>query len=389
MKYKTFNNCSICNEKIASNNVISLGYLPTTEIFVKSFKKINNNFKQKINYCKNCNHLNLAYRYDVSNFYNDEYLNSSQNFSNQHSNNIFIKFIEKNINKKKFNVIEHGANDTFLLEKFKRYCSKIIAIDPCIKKNKKLKNIKYIKKFSEDVQKNEINFIPEIVLCSQTLEHVSNPLQFLSHITKFGDTNTKYFFQFPSCESLLERNAFDQIHHQHINYFSLKSISKILKSLGFSIIEHAYNELHYGSLMIYFKKGIVKREIKFLKCKINIKEKYLNYQKYLNNIIDIVKAYKNKNYKIFAIGASLMTPILNHQLKGLLNICDNILDDDKSKIDKYFPNINSKIKSLKETDLKNSIIIISATASSVTIRKLVSVVDKKNPKIIIIPTLSF
>ena len=48
-----------------------------------------------------------------------------------------------------------------------------------------------------------------------------------------------------------------------------------------------------------------------------------------------------------------MLPIIDYQLKKLFNTVDNILDDDTKKIGKFFPNINAKIKSLKNTDLKN------------------------------------
>ena len=84
-----------------------------------------------------------------------------------------------------------------------------------------------------------------------------------------------------------------------------------------------------------------------------------------------------------------MTPILNYHLKDILGLTDNILDDNKKKFNKYFPNINSQIKSLKNTDLTNAVVIIASTASSITTRKLVSLVDNKKAKIIIVPTLSF
>ena len=141
--------------------------------------------------------------------------------------------------------------------------------------------------------------------------------------------------------------------------------------------------------MVYFK---VKKDIKkqkFVKKKINLSKKFNEYEAYMLNIINIIKGYKKKRNKIYAIGASLMTPILNYQLKGVLDLTDNILDDDKRKFNKYFPNIKSKIKSLKRTNLTDAVVIIASTASSITTRKLISIVDNKKAKIIIVPTLSF
>ena len=141
--------------------------------------------------------------------------------------------------------------------------------------------------------------------------------------------------------------------------------------------------------MIYFKSNKKNKIIKTYKNEISLKERYNIYKKFIDNIISIIKKYKSRKFKVYAVGAGLMTPVLNYQLNGLLNLVDNILDDDKNKINKYFPNINSKIKSLKKTNLNNSVVIISSTASSITTRKLISIVEKKNAKIIIVPTLSY
>ena len=390
MKFKIYNNCTVCKKKILKTNKVELNKLPITEIFLNKAKSNKRTkFKQQLNYCDNCDHLSLGYHYDVTNFYNDTYLNTSNSFSNIHANEVFYKFINEHIRNKKYKIIEYGALDLNLAKRFLRKASTITAIDPCVVEDKNFKNIKCIKKNAEDVKSDEIGYIPEVVLCSHTLEHVENPFSFLKHLAKNGDHNTKYFFQFPSCESLIERKNFDQIHHQHLNLFSLNSITQILNKLGLSIIRYDKNEHHYGALMIYFKikKNIQKK--KFIKKNINLTKNFKEYELYIQNVIDIIKVNKKKQNKIYAIGASLMTPILNYHLKDILGLTDNILDDNKKKFNKYFPNINSQIKSLKNTDLTNAVVIIASTASSITTRKLVSLVDNKKAKIIIVPTLSF
>ena len=146
--------------------------------------------------------------------------------------------------------------------------------------------------------------------------------------------------------------------------------------------------------MIYFKKN--KKKIKRKKInlpninkKFSLRQSYYHFKEYLDNIENIVQNYKKQNVKVYAIGAGLMLPVINYHLNNLFSKIDGILDDDKSKVNKYFPNIKNKIISLKYTKISDAVVIIAPVASSITTRKLVSLVDKRNPKIIIIPTLSF
>lgn len=396
MNFKKQDICVVCKNKFFDKeSFISFKNLPLTEILVKS-SKINKkvNFDQKLKYCKKCNHLFLNKVYDPKKIYNNSYANSSHSFSNIYAQKFFFDFINKFIDRKKKKIIEIGSNDLFLMSLFKKKLDKSIAIDPCLTKNKNLKNIKYIKKFISDVDQKEIDFTADMILCSHTLEHIENPVKFIKDLDKFGDEKTQFFFQFPGSESILNRKCFDQIHHQHLNYFSINSFSKVLGQYGYTVVDYSINEHHYGALMVYFKKDrkkIIRKKanIRNPKRNFSLKKNYLHFKEYLKNIENIALNYQSTGIKVYAIGAGLMLPVINYHLNNLFSKIDGILDDDKSKVNKYFPNIKNEIKSLKNTDISNAVIIVAPVASSITTRKLISVVDKRNPKIILVPALSF
>jgi len=394
MKFKKINKCNICENYFINYNSVNLPSLPITEIFLKSPNYKNKiSFDQKINYCQNCHHMQLQNQYDTSYFYNKDYLTSSSNsYSGRYTNDIFYEFIRSNVDQnKKYNVLEIGANDLYLIKKMKKIIGSCCTIDPCIKPDSSLKKIKYIKKFLEDTSIEEIDFIPDIVICGHTLEHVEDPKKFIKILSGFGNDKTKYFFQFPSCESLLDRRAFDQIHHQHFNFFSINSISRLLKKIKFDIKKFDIGELHYGSLMIYFKKSKTsKKNISFnvSKFKGKLLEVYNDYKLHMKNLTQIIKKYQRRGSKVYAIGAGLMLPIVNYHLNNLLKDFDGILDDDKNKLNKFYPNLDTKISSLRKTDLTNSVAVICSTASSVTTRKLVDICTLKKAKIIIIPSMT-
>jgi cyclopropane-fatty-acyl-phospholipid synthase len=337
--------------------------------------------------------MQLQNQYDTAFFYNQSYLTSSTNsYSGRYTNDVFYEFLKKNIDfNKKYKILEVGANDLYLIKKIKKIIKSACTIDPCIKPDKKVKKVSYIKKFLEDTTNSDINFVPDIVICSHTLEHIENPNKFINMITSLGNNKTKYFFQFPSCESLVDRKAFDQIHHQHFNYFSINSISKLLNKLKFSVKKYEIGELHYGSLMIYFTKSDPTHKNKnfnVVKLDKKLATIYQEYEAYMSNLVKIIQKYKKRGTKIYGIGAGLMLPLVNYHLKNILNDADGILDDDKNKINKFYPKMKTKILSLKKTDLKNSIALICSTASSITTRKLAELCRIKNAKIIIIPSMT-
>tara|TARA_Y100000590_G_scaffold439667_1_gene563996 strand:+ start:16448 stop:17647 length:1200 start_codon:yes stop_codon:yes gene_type:complete len=395
-----FRNC-LCKKKIIYNskNYISFKKLPMTEIFTNKFKKLKSfSLDQGVVFCKSCEHMRLTKFVDSKKIYNKNYLTSSSNsFSAKHANDEFYNFILKNLkqNKKYSKILEIGSNDLYLLKKFSKKAKNLIGIDPVIKRDKKLNNLKTYKDFFIKIDNNKIGLDIDSIICGHTLEHVENPELFIKKTLSLSNNKTKIFFQFPSAESLINNCSFDQIHNQHLNYFSIKSFSKILEKCGGRIIDYDYNELHYGALMVFFtiKSSKIKtKKIIKLKKKIinyNLVQSYQNFKVHLKTYKNLINQYLSSNKKFYVIGAGLMLPIIDYHLDGLIGKADAILDDDPNKINKYFANINTKIINLKNTDLRKSICLIAPVASAIITRKLISVLEQKKAEIILTPTLTF
>ena len=397
MKFKKISKC-VCGKKFKKENKIFFKKFPRTEIIKKNKSSLKNySFDQEIAQCQNCNHLALTRQIDPKYIYNDnDYIFSSSNsYSAIFANEIFFKFINGYLNKRKKirSILEIGSNDLYLLKKFYKIANKLTGIDPVIKKDKKYSKIKTIKKFFNNQSLEKIDDDNELIICGHTLEHVEKPEVFIKNVLTKANKNTKIFFQFPSSESLINSGSYDQIHHQHYNYFSINSINEMIKRCGGKLIDFSYNNLHYGALMIFFSKKDSK--IKSLKT-VKKNNKFINintsYECFSNHLLSckkiIFNALKN-NKKFYVVGAGLMLPLVNYHLGGLLNIANGILDDDKRKIGKYFPGINVKITSLKNTNLKDSICLVGPIASSITTRKLINILGEKQPDQIISPTISF
>ena len=184
-------------------------------------------------------------------------------------------------------------------------------------------------------------------------------------------------------------------HHQHLNYFSIKSFEKILSRCGGKIINYQYNNLHYGTLMVYItlKKSKQKQIKKLNKIKNitqdNFINSYLNFKSNLLSKKKIINSFLDGNKKFYVVGAAPLLPLINYHMDNIVNKAYAILDDDKKKIGKYFSGIKPKIKSLEKTDLRNSVCRVGPVSSAITMRKIVAILTKKKAEFVLVPTLTF
>ena len=399
MKKKKQKKC-ICGKYIkpTKKNSILFKSLPKTEILTNRYTQSKNYyFDQKVIFCSLCEHLFINNIIEPSLIYNQKYLTTStKSFSAKFANDIFIDFINNSPISRKFkNIIEIGSNDLYLLKKFYNKSKNITAIDPVIKKDKNYNKIKTIKKFFLEIQTSSFDKNIDLIISSHTLEHAENPKNFIEKVLKMSNNKTDIFFQFPSAEYLLNTVSIDQIHHQHLNYFSIKSFEKILNSVGGKILNFEYSKYHYGALMVHFclksskKKQIKKYDNKIKLVNYNLKKTYKMFKDHIEICKKRIEGCLKSKKDFYVIGAGYMSPIIDYHMNGIFKKAKLILDDDKEKIGKYFGGINKKISKLRNVSLENAVCLIAPVASVIVTRKLFNMLTKRNADTIIVPKINF
>ena len=242
--------------------IFNLDNYPITEVYQKfgenSFQ-FPTSFDQELRLCKETNHVFLGRLLPQEFIYNSENYNTLS--SSSHGSVValenFYKFIMKNMPLNIKTIIDIGANDTLLLRKFKNTGANLIGIDPNITSDDE--NIVCIKDYFENTDVLANYDSARVFVCSHTLEHIYDPKLFMSLLEKNALDDDIYFFQFPSIDLLLRDLRFDQLHHQHIHYFSVQSFKKLIEDFGFELITYNLDSDHYGTLQACFKKK-TKRE---------------------------------------------------------------------------------------------------------------------------------
>ncbi|MCX6760662.1 MAG: class I SAM-dependent methyltransferase, partial [Candidatus Nealsonbacteria bacterium] len=151
---------------------------------------------------------------------------------------------------------------------------------------------------------------------------LDDPNGFVSSVAKCLDEKGVFVIQMSYLPLMLEQNAFDNICHEHIEYYSLESLNNLLKRHNLEAFDVELNDVNGGSFRIYIQhKGY--RKISDRVRKMEKKEKRLKlsskktYKSFINRILalkkklyNFIKSENKKGKKVYAYGASTKGSVL-------------------------------------------------------------------------------
>jgi SAM-dependent methyltransferase len=288
------------------------------------------------------------------NLYDYSYTSSnslySKNYWDKYSKTIANELL---INNKK-KILEIGSNDGFLLKCFKKFTNQIVGLDASkticeiARKNKiKTYNLLFNLNSSRIIKKKEHCF--DLIIANNVLNHSNDVLDFIYGVKNLMKTDGVFIFEVPYWYYLVLNKKFDQIYHEHINYFTIKSSYFYLKKCGLQIFKIEETEYHGGSIRVYAKKSSKINKTKIINEYIKREEKlglfqektYIKMMKVLNkrksSLLQKILFYKSKGYKIVGIGAAAKANTMLNFLRADNSLFDYIADNSSLKINKYTP----------------------------------------------------
>jgi nucleoside-diphosphate-sugar epimerase len=356
--------------------VVSLGYHPLANNLLKTKEEKCDLYPLEVNYCENCHNCQLSVVVDPKKmFSNYLYTSSTSTSFRKHFVSAAKKYIKDfKLNSKKSYIIDIGSNDGVALKPFKDLkFKKILGIEPA-KNLAKLANKNKIKTLNCFLEKKELKKIKknaDIILASNVFAHSDKLKEMADCMFKLLNKNGVIIIEIQYLLNTLKDLTFDNIYHEHYNYWSLTSLVNFFNQFEAKIFRAEKIDTHGGSLRIYVSKNKkIKVESgvkKFLndEIKFGIK-KYKTYQEFgkkvykiRDNVIKNIKKIKQNEGKIIGYGSpAKATTALN--FFGISNEIDYIIEDNKLKHGKYVPGVKIPIKS-KNTikDKTNQILVLA------------------------------
>jgi hypothetical protein len=316
-------------------------------------------------FCDNCKLLQLENSFDANIMYGNNYgyMSALNNSMIQHLN-------KKARNLKKITdlkqgdlVLDIGSNDGTFLSFFSNKFN-LIGIDPTINKLGGLYR-KDISKFPNFFTKELItrNFPKKVKLITSIsmFYDLEDTIKFAEDIYDILDENGLWHLEQSYMPMMLKNNSYDTICHEHLEYYSLRSIKYIFDKVGFKIVDLEFNEINGGSfaLTVAKKKNIKFKEIKYLIDWLLKKEDLFNYNsmKSFKNFFENTKKHRtifkelllnlnDMKKSVIGYGASTKGNIILQYCGIDSNLVPFIGEVNKFKYNKYTP--GSKIKIISE-----------------------------------------
>ena len=356
--------------------VISLGYHPLANNLIKKKNEKCDLYPLEVNYCKKCHNCQLSVAVDPKKmFSNYLYTSSTSKIFRDHFVEAAKKYYkELKLNKKKSYVIDIGSNDGVALKPFLDLgFKKVLGIEPA-KNLAKLANKNKIKTFNGFLEKKNIRKIKknaDLILASNVFAH-SDKLKemaecMLSLLSKKGTIVIEVQYLMNTLKDL----TFDNIYHEHYNYWSLTSLIYFFNQFKAKIFRSEKVNTHGGSIRVYIKKDkkvkIEQSVKKMLKEEevFGIKD-FKTYQKFAEkiyrikeNVLKNIKKLKKNNKTIIGYGApAKATTALN--FFGISKEIDFIVEDNKLKHNKFIPGVKIPIKNKSTVKDKKNITLVLA-----------------------------
>ena len=359
--------CRNC-KKIKFKRIIKIGSQPISSIYLKKKNFKLKNYPLDLYECQSCNLIQFKKLAPLSNMYgtNYGYRTSLSPLMINHMKKKYDHIInDPSIKKNK--ILDIGSNDGTFLNFFakKSFKKELIGIDPSAEKFKKYYNSKikvivdyFSKKRVEkffNFEKQKKNF--DLITSYAMFYDIEDPNSFVKDINKMLNKNGIWISEFSYFPLLLKNLTYDQICHEHVTYYTLKTFKKIVEKNNFKIIDVNFNEINGGSIEVFCAKKNSNKKVNRKKIeKILLDESKIDskaYERFNTRVNNVKKVLKNfltnlKGKKIIGYGASTKGNIVLNHCKIDKSLLPFICDANPYKFNRYTPGTNIKIVSKRK-----------------------------------------
>lgn len=312
-----------------------------------------------VNLCVKCNHSQLSVVVDPEiMFTNYLYVSGTTATFREHCQDLAddaLSYLGLK-GKHEVSVLDIACNDGSQLAIFQSLgIKRVVGVDPAqnLRRYTEEKGISVEVGFwSKDVAR-VLNRKFDIVMGTNVFAHVDDALGFLEAAKLVLKSDGCILLEFPYSLRLVEQVAFDQIYHEHLSYFLVSSVLKLVERAGLKIRRVVETHIHGGSIRVFLsiQGEHCKRVWELMKAE---EERGLygvetygefsrNVDRNITELRSLLSSLSASGFKLLGYGASAkINTMLNYSGIDSLSY---IVDDNPLKWEYLTPGCNIPIRS--------------------------------------------
>jgi hypothetical protein len=250
--------CRVC-QNTNLQEVINLGNQPLSGVFPQDSKEFISSGELKLMRCPDCGLVQLGSSFPSKEMYGENYgyrsgLNSTMV---DHLQRIAKGLIRKIDLVPGDVVCDIGSNDGTFLMNFEGQQLDLIGIDPTAAKYRAhyAPGVTVVSDFfSEDVYFTNLNRKAKVVTSIAMFYDLDDPVEFASQVNNILSEDGYWLIEMSYAPWMQSSGAYDTICHEHLEYYSLADLARILNLAGFYVRDVSTNAINGGSITVLARK---------------------------------------------------------------------------------------------------------------------------------------
>jgi hypothetical protein len=241
-------------------SVLNLGYQALTGVFPKTASEEVTIGPLELVWSPSSGLLQLKHSYESSEMYGDNYgYRSGLNQSMVNHLTDKISYLERLVPLKPGDVVvDIGSNDATTLRAYKTAGIRRIGIDPTGKKFASYypSDITLVPDFfSASAYRTVESKKARIVTSIAMFYDLESPIEFAKEIEAILSDDGIWHFEQSYMPSMLRLNSYDTVCHEHLEYYTLDVVRKILERAGLRLVDVVMNAINGGSFAVTAAKA--------------------------------------------------------------------------------------------------------------------------------------
>ena len=218
-------------------------------------------FPLEVVFCADCSLLQILETVDPAMLFDDDYpyFSSFSRYLLEHSRKNVLELNERRKLGAGSLVVELASNDGYLLKNYVENGVPVLGIDPVkalCEAAEKIGVRSRAEFFGLEVARGLVaeGFRADVIHGNNVLAHVADTNGFVAGIAALLKDDGMAVIEFPYVRDLIDHCEFDTIYHEHLCYFSVTAVDKLLRRHGLFLNDIRRLPIHGGSLRLYIEK---------------------------------------------------------------------------------------------------------------------------------------